>query len=85
MVIIMNIEKQDKSHLPHCLQPFAAFLTMFPQIPTPATNGYVHLGDSLVLVSAWALGPVYGPLAAGIGSALRIFFQAMLTICLQRL
>ena len=45
-------------------------VTMYPQIPIAATNGYVHMGDTLVLISAWLLGPVYGSLAAGVGSAL---------------
>ncbi len=45
-------------------------VTMYPQIPIAATNGYVHMGDALVLISAWLLGPIYGSLAAGIGSAM---------------
>ena len=32
--------------------------------------GYVNLGDCFVLLSGWVLGPVYGALAAGIGSAI---------------
>ena len=36
----------------------------------PAINGYANLGDCLVLVCAWVLGPLYGTLAAAIGSAL---------------
>lgn len=36
----------------------------------PTVNGYANLGDCLVLVCAWTLGPVYGVLAAAIGSAL---------------
>ena len=43
--------------------------TMVIKIPTP-TNGYVNLGDCIVLLSGWMLGPVYGFLAAGIGSML---------------
>lgn len=39
-------------------------------IPLPITNGYVNLGDCFVLLSGWFLGPVYGFLAAGIGSSL---------------
>ena len=39
------------------------------RIPTP-TFGYVHLGDCFVLLAGLLLGPVYGGLAAGIGSAL---------------
>jgi len=43
--------------------------TMVVRVPSP-TNGYVNLGDCLVLLAAWLLGPLYGALAAGIGSAL---------------
>ena len=51
---------------------FAAFTcvaTMLIQIPTP-TKGYVNLGDCLVNISAWLLGPAFGAAAAGIGSAM---------------
>lgn len=44
-------------------------LTRVVTIPTP-TGGYVNLGDCAVLLSAWMLGPLYGGLAAGIGSML---------------
>ncbi|ROR28590.1 putative membrane protein [Mobilisporobacter senegalensis] len=43
--------------------------TMIIQVPSP-TGGYIHLGDGLVLLSGIILGPVYGLLAAGIGSML---------------
>ena len=33
-------------------------------------GGYINLGDALVLMSGFMLGPVYGGAAAGIGSAL---------------
>lgn len=52
---------------------FAALVcvaTFIIKIPTPGTNGYVHPGDALVILSGIFLGPVYGALAAGIGSAL---------------
>lgn len=38
--------------------------------PVAATNGYIHFGDGLVLSCGVLLGKKYGPLAAGIGSAL---------------
>ena len=44
--------------------------TMIIKVPTPVTNGYVNLGDILVLLSGWLLGPAYGFFAAGVGSAL---------------
>ena len=43
--------------------------TMIIQVPSP-TGGYIHLGDGLVLLSGIILGPIYGGLAAGIGSML---------------
>ncbi len=43
--------------------------TMIIKVPTP-TQGYIHPGDGFVLLSGLILGPVWGGLAAGIGSAL---------------
>lgn len=43
--------------------------TMVIQIPT-LTQGYIHLGDTFVLMCGFLLGPLYGSLAAGIGSAM---------------
>lgn len=40
------------------------------QIPIPATGGYINLGDCVVLLGAFLLGPLYGAIAGGIGSAL---------------
>lgn len=52
---------------------FAAIIcvaTYIVQIPMPATGGYINLGDCFVLTAGIILGPVYGALAAGLGSAL---------------
>lgn len=43
--------------------------TMVIQIPAPIV-GFLNLGDCFVLVAAWILGPWYGFVAGGIGSAL---------------
>lgn len=43
--------------------------TLCIQISSPM-GGYINLGDALVLISAFLLGPIYGAAAAGIGSAL---------------
>ena len=51
---------------------FAALIcvaTMVVKIPTPL-NGYINLGDCVILVAAFTLPCGYGFLAAGIGSAL---------------
>lgn len=42
----------------------------FIHIPSPASQGYLNMGDCLVLLSGWLLGPVYGFVAAGVGSAI---------------
>ena len=44
--------------------------TMVVQIPTPPTQGYINVGDSMIYVSALLFGPLAGLLAGGIGSAL---------------
>lgn len=51
------------------LAAFTAVATIMIQIPTP-TKGYVNLGDCVVNMAGWILGPAYGAAAAGIGSAL---------------
>ena len=48
--------------------------TMIIKIPSPL-KGYLNLGDCVVLLSGWMLGPAYGFLAAGIGSALADLFS----------
>ena len=42
--------------------------TLVIVIPLPV--GYFNAGDVFVLLSGWCLGPIYGVLAAGLGSAL---------------
>ena len=48
----------------------ACVATMSIRIPTPGTGGYIHPGDAIVILSGVILGPVWGLLAAGIGSAM---------------
>lgn len=47
----------------------ACVATMSVRIPTPGTGGYIHPGDAIVILSGIILGPVWGFLAGGIGSA----------------
>lgn len=47
--------------------------TMVIEIPSPA-NGYVNLGDCVVLLSGWLLDPWYSGAAAGIGSMMADIF-----------
>ena len=52
--------------------------TMVIKIPSPL-NGYINLGDCIVLLSGWLLSPVYGFFAAGLGSALADLFSGYAT------
>ena len=38
----------------------ACVATMIIKVPTVGTNGYVNIGDTIVLLSAWMIGGVYG-------------------------
>lgn len=53
--------------------------TMVIRIPTIGTNGYVNIGDTVVLLCAWLIGGVYGAAAAGIGSALADLLASYVT------
>lgn len=63
----MKNQKLQKLVFAAVLTAFVCVATMIIRIPSP-TKGYINLGDCLVLVSSWVLGPVYGSAAAGIGS-----------------
>lgn len=43
--------------------------TMVLQVPSPS-GGYMNLGDAVVILGAWLLGPVYGAIAGGVGPAM---------------
>lgn len=65
-----NRSNTEKLVLAALMAALACVATMVIRIPIPATNGYVNLGDAFVILSGVVLGPLYGGLAAGIGSAL---------------
>ena len=48
----------------------ACVATMSIRIPTPGTSGYIHPGDAIVILVGVFLGPGWGFLAGGIGSAM---------------
>lgn len=39
-------------------------------LKVPTFNGYINLGDALVLLCGWLMSPLYAFLSAGVGSAL---------------
>jgi uncharacterized membrane protein len=62
--------------------------TMIFVIPVPFTNGYIHLGDSMIFLAVFILGYRYGAIAAGVGSALADIFVgyanwAPWTLCIK--
>ncbi len=60
------------------LASLACVATMIIKIPSPL-NGYINLGDCIVLLAGWFLSPVYGFLSAGLGSALADLFAGYVT------
>ncbi len=65
----MTDKKTRQLTLAALFAALTAVSTIMIQIPTP-TKGYINLGDCLVNLSAWVLGPLYGAAAGGIGSAM---------------
>ena len=61
--------KIKKIVLAALLAAFTCVATFIVRIPSPV-GGYINLGDCMVLLSGWILGPVYGFLSAAVGSAL---------------
>ncbi len=54
---------------------FTAFTCLFTMIAIPVTGiGYLNAGDSIVILSAWFLGPLYGAFSAAFGSMLADLF-----------
>lgn len=60
------------------LAALACVATMIIKIPSPL-KGYINLGDCAVLLAGWMLSPMYGFLAAGLGSALADLFSGYVT------
>ncbi len=52
------------------LTALVAVSTMMIKIPIVATEGYIHMGDSMIFLAAIMFGRKKGALSAGIGSAL---------------
>ncbi len=53
-----------------------AVVTMFFIIPIPATNGYFNLGDTMVMLAGFLLGPLGGAIAGAVGSTISDMFLA---------
>ena len=64
----MKNSKTKKIVMASMLAALCCVATMIIKIPSPL-KGYLNLGDCVVLLSGFVLSPLYGFLAAGIGSA----------------
>jgi len=65
----MNTAKLRKLVYSGLMAALVTVGTMAIRIPTP-TKGYIHIGDSVVYLCGIVLGPLYGAVAAGLGSLL---------------
>ena len=63
-------ERLRRAVMAAMMAAMACIATMIIKVPTPGTNGYVNVGDTVVLISAWLLSNPYGAVAAAIGPAL---------------
>lgn len=66
--------KTQKIVMSALLAALCCVATMIIKVPSPL-KGYLNLGDPVVLLAGWLLSPVYGFLAAGLGSALADIFS----------
>jgi len=64
----MNSKQLKRFISASLLAALTCFSTYIIRIPSP--TGYIHPGDSFVILSGIILGPLYGALSAGIGSML---------------
>ena len=69
-----NKNATQKLVLAALLAALICVATMIIKIPSPL-KGYINLGDCVVLTAGWMLSPLYGFLAAGLGSALADLFS----------
>lgn len=72
-VLIMANGKTKTIITAALLAALTTVATMIIKIPTP-TQGYIHLGDGMVLLCGILLGPGLGAIAAGVGSMLADLF-----------
>jgi uncharacterized membrane protein len=70
----IKMKKTQRIVLSAMLASLVCVATMIIKLPSPL-GGYINLGDCIVLLCGWMLGPVYAFCAAGIGSALADVFS----------
>ena len=53
---------------------FTCVVTMVIAFPIPATNGFINIGDAVVMITGLMFGPIIGGIAGGIGSSIADLF-----------
>ena len=53
---------------------FTCVVTMVVAFPLPATNGFINIGDAVVMLTGLLFGPIIGGIAGGVGSSLADLF-----------
>jgi len=74
MGLIQMDKKLKKIVMTALVASLVCVATMIIKLPSPL-NGYINLGDCMVLLAGWMLSPAYGFIAAGLGSALADLFS----------
>ena len=64
-----EMQKVNRLSMMGLFAAFSCIATMVLVVPSPS-GGYINLGDTVVLLGAYLLGPVYGAVAGGVGSAM---------------
>lgn len=70
----MRSNKIEKLVMTALMTAIIAVVTIIIPIPVPFTNGYIHLGDSMIFLSVIILGYKRGAVAAAFGSAFADLF-----------
>ena len=71
----MSYQEREQKHLQTVLltammMAIILVLTYLVRIPAVATSGYIYLGDAAIFLAVLILGPRFGAIAGGFGSAL---------------
>lgn len=69
------MNKTKELSLNGILIALVAIATMAIKVPVPATEGYIHLGDSMIYLASILFGWKIGLIAGGVGSALADIFS----------
>lgn len=69
------MDKTKELSLNGILIALVAIATMIIKVPVPATEGYIHLGDSMIYIASILFGWKTGLIAGGLGSALADLFS----------